>query len=239
MTGPADALAAAFDELRVRCVPMRPREHRDSRWTLPFPPADISLHVVLRGGCIVQSSAHLRRRFLEERDVLLVHAGVDGTLLSTSDAAPPDVLSATVEFDAPHGHPLLASLPPIVLATPGRLTASLGPSVHALLEELSIPLLGAEVIAARLCEVLVIGALRVHLGEDLCWNDKGWFRMLADPLLRESMRRASSLDGTVRALSRAVGRSRQRFRARFVQLAGTTPSSFLRGSRLRRAAELL
>lgn len=95
------------------------------------------------------------------------------------------------------------------------------------------------VVTTRLCEVLFVQALRAHIADDLSWTDQGWFRMLADPLLREHLAEVARPEATVSSLANALGRTRQRTRARFTQFGGTSPSALLRQARVRRAAELL
>jgi AraC-like DNA-binding protein len=143
-----------------------------------------------------------------------------------------------VHLDAQHGHPLVDALPPLIRATPSVIPKSFGPSVDALLRELSVPSVGRDAIVERLSEVLFIQALRMHLG-DLNWTDQGWFRALADPVLRGHLHWAADPQASVSSLAAAATRSTRRIRARFNQFAGSRPSVFLREARLRRAAELL
>jgi AraC-like DNA-binding protein len=97
---------------------------------------------------------------------------------------------------------------------------------------------GGGSIIARLCETLFVQALRCHIA-DLGWNDRGFFRMFADPLLRDHLIEATRPETRVSTLAAALGRSRQRTRARFTQLGGTPPSILLRRARVRRAVALL
>jgi hypothetical protein len=91
---------------------------------------------------------------------------------------------------------MLEALPPLIRTSAGPIPRSFIPCLHALREELAIPVLGASVIASRLCEVLLVQALRAHIS-DVSWNDRGWFRMLADPLLREQLGEASRPGATL------------------------------------------
>ncbi len=233
-----DALVAALDELRLRCIPV-PEAVRAVPWRRVFPEETVSLHVVLEGGCLIDSGVRLWRYRLDPGEVLVVNRGVPGALRATCETDPPEVLSACVHLEAPHGHPMLDAFPALIRASARRIPRSFAPSIHALREELAIPTLGGDVVAGRLCEVLFVQALRTHVTDDLCWTDEGWFRMLADPLLREQLARASRPGTTVASFASVLGRSRQRTRARFAQFGGTTPSTFLRQARVRRAAELL
>ncbi len=233
-----DPLVAALDELKLRCVPMRDAA-KGGPWRRAFPEDAVSLHVVLEGGCLIEADLHLWRYRLDPGEVLVVKPGIRGALRATCEANPPEVLSACVHLEAPLGHPMLASFPALIRASAGRIPRSFEPCLDALREELAIPTLGGGVVTSRLCEVLLVQALRKHVTDDLTWTDQGWFRMLADPLLREQLTEASRSGTTVASFARAMVRSRQRARARFAQFGGTLPSTFLRQARIRRAAELL
>lgn len=233
-----DPLVAALDELKLRCVLVR-NAGGSGPWRRAFPEDAMSLHVVLEGGCLIEADVHLWRYRLDPGEVLVVRPSVRGALRATCEADRPEVMSARVHLEAPLGHPMLASFPALIRASAGRIPRSFGPSLHALREELANPTLGGGVIASRLCEVLFVQALRKHVTDDLTWTDQGWFRMLADPLLREQLTEASRPGTTVTSFAHALSRSRQRTRARFTQFGGTPPSAFLRQARVRRAAELL
>lgn len=233
-----DPLAVALEELRLRCVLMDAHDGAGP-WTRVFPADTASLHVVLDGGCMIDADLQLWRYRLEPGEVLVVNRGVRGTLRATIDASPPTVLSARVHLDAPSPHPMVEALPALIRTSAGVIPRSFRPALHALREELSIPTLGGDVVTTRLCEVLFVQALRAHIRDGLSWTDQGWFRMLADPLLREHLAEAARPGATVSSLANVLARTRQRTRARFTQLAGTSPSALLRQARVRRAAELL
>jgi AraC-like DNA-binding protein len=233
-----DALTAALDELKLRCEPL-PEPAPAEGWRRTFPLDAVSLHVVVGADCLIRTEVKLWRHRLERGEVLVVNRGVRGELrpVNEHDVAP-EVLSMRVHLDARHGHPLVAALPQLIRATPARIPRSFGPAVDALLEELSIPVVGREAIVRRLGEVLFVQALREHVS-DVAWDDEGWFRALADPVLRDHLNWAAYPEASVSSLATAAVRSTRRIRARFEQFAGVKPSTFLRDARLRRAAELL
>ncbi len=233
-----DPLVVALEELRLRCA-LIVEDDQASPWRRAFPADAISLHVVLEGGCLIDADLHLWRHRLDPGELLVVNRAVPGSLRATSEADPPEVLSARVHLEAPLAHPMLEAFPPLIRTTAGLIPRSFGPSLHALREELAIPTLGGGIVASRLCEVLFVQALRAHVSDDISWTDRGWFRMLADPLLREHLAQAARPGATVFSLARALGRTRQRTRARFTQFGGTSPAALLRQARVRRAAEVL
>ena len=237
MTRTRDALVAALEELKLRCELITESDERRP-WTRPFPEDAISLHVVLEGGCLIETDLPLQRYRMHDGEVLLINGTEPGALRGMSDARQPEVVSARVHLLAPFGHPMLTSLPRLIRASPSPAVRSFEPTLHALREEHASRKLGREFAVARLLEVLFVHALRAHI-DDLGWRDQGWFRMLADPVLREPLAEASRPATTVAGLAAAAGRSRQRTSARFTQLGGAHPSAFLRQARVRHAAELL
>jgi len=233
-----DALTAALHDLRLRCVPLQEGASR-GEWRRSFPLDDISLHLVISSDCLVSAAVPMWRHRLTRGEMLVVNRGVEGELRSTSgDHRPPEVLSMRVQLDALHGHPLVDSLPPLIRTNLTGVPRSFGPAMDTVLEELSIPVVGRGAIVRRLCEVLFIQALRMHLG-DLSWDDQGWFRALADPVLREHMHLAANPFASVSVLASASHRSTRRIRARFLQFSGSRPAVFVREARVWRAAALL
>jgi AraC-like DNA-binding protein len=233
--GRTDALASALKELRLRCELL---ERIPGSWTVAFPADSISLHLVLRGEFLIDADLRTPRFLVRPDELLVVNRGVGGGLRAISDGDQAEIVSARVHLEASLGHPMLAALPKLIRTSPGYVPRSFRPSVHALEQELSIPVLGAEVVLERLCEVLFVQALRDHIRDDLAWNDQGWFRLLADPVLSEQLAEMSQPSGSVSSVARAVGRTRQRTHARFRRFGGASPSRLLRHARMRLAAEL-
>jgi AraC-like DNA-binding protein len=212
-------------------------------WRREFPDTAISLHVPISGRCHIEVVTSIWLHPLGRGEVLLVNRGVRGGLRAAdADDAAPEVFSIGLAFDAPHGHPLLDGMPQVVQAAPiGKGARSFGFLLDAVLAEFAHPVIGREVVVARLCEALFVEVLRHHL-IDVNWNDTGWLRALADPVVRSGLDAGRDEQGNVIALpdlATASGRSRRRFGARFRQFAGFTPSDYLLGTRARRAARLL
>ena len=198
----------------------------------------MSLHLVLEGVCLIQTDLPVSRYQLHEGELLVVNGAGRGALRATSNTRAPEVVSARIDLHAPLGHPMLAAFPRLIRVSAGLAPRSFETSVDGLREEMTLRKLGRGWIVARLCETLFVQALRRHI-DDLAWTDRGWFRMLADPLLRDPLLEASKPEARVSSLAAALGRSRQRTRMRFTQLGGTSPSLLLRRARVRRAVGLL
>ena len=238
-----DPLDDALSELRFRCVPLlTPEEPRP--WRRDFPRDTVSLHVPLEGSCHIDVETPIWTHRLERGEILVVNRGLGGALRAAGKLeSPPKIVSVRVEFEAPHGHPLLESLPDLIQASPtgGDAPRSFGPLLDGFLAEMSRPRIGQEVLIVRFCEALFIQGLRSHL-MDISWDDRGWFRAVADPLLGTWPGSGASEIGALESLSglaACVGRSPRRSSARFRKLAGFTPSDLLQRTRARRAARLL
>ena len=83
-----DALAAALEELKLRCVLML-EEPRTRPWRRVFPLDAVSLHVVLDGACVIDGDVHLWRHRLDDGELLVVNRGTRGALQATSESDPP------------------------------------------------------------------------------------------------------------------------------------------------------
>jgi AraC-like DNA-binding protein len=238
-----DALTSALHELGLRCSYPR-AETLSGDWRLPFPRDTISLHVLLRGRCSIETDIPLWNRRLDLSDVLVVNRDVGGALIPAgSMAGPTEVLSVGIHLEGPVGHPLLVAIPPLIAARIDRvpLPASFEPAVVALQSEISRPSGGHPLVLMDLSRVLFVQALRIHM-LDLSWDDRGYFRALVDPILRDSLLAASQpsrAGASVAELASKAERSSGRFRVRFRQFAGQAPGSFVKEVRVRRAAELL
>ncbi|HET9155542.1 MAG TPA: cupin domain-containing protein [Myxococcaceae bacterium] len=228
---------AALEDLKFRCSVIA-EEQPNRPWTRTFPDDAITLHAVVAGDCLLDTDLPVWRYRVHEGEVLVVSGGAARGLRPLLQAQPPDVVSARVHLEAPLSHPLLDAFPRLIRASPGAVPHSFQPVLEALRQEISFQKLGRDAVVAGLCEVLFVHAVRAHL-QDLSATDRGWLRMLADPLLREQLALASAPGATVAGCAAGVGRSRQRTRARFFELGATRPSHFLRKERMRRAAALL
>lgn len=243
MSSDQDPLSEALEELRLRCDPFATTD-RQRPWTRDFPRDAVTIHVPLSGVCHIAIDSSLWTHWLDRGEILVVNRGIGGALVARDADDPPEIVSARVSFDAPHGHPLLEALPDLIQAGPGGgiVPASFEPLLEAFLTEVERPRPASKTVIAVLLEALFIQALRCHL-VDLRWNDRGWFRVVGDPVLR-SWPGPFANDGTggvrtVADLAASVHRSPHRASARFRELAGFTHFRLLQQTRARRAARLL
>jgi len=242
MSSDQDPLSEALEELRVRCHPFATTDRRRP-WTRELPRDAVTLHVPLSGACHIAVDTSLWTHWLDRGEILVVNRGLGGALVARDADEPPEIVSARVSFDAPHGHPLLDALPDFIQARPGGgiVPASFEPLLEAFLTENERPRRASKTLITVLLEALFIQALRCHL-VDLQWSDRGWFRVLGDPVLR-SWPGPEAGNGTgvknAAELAASVNRSPGRASARFRELAGFTHFRLLGRTRARRAARLL
>ena len=100
---------------------------------------------------------------------------------------------------------------------------------------------GAEVVIARLTEVLFVQAIRAELAE-LPPDARGWLGALRDPELARAVgaiHRHPERPWTVATLAREAGMSRSRFAERFAAVLGRPPLAYLAAWRMHRGRALL
>jgi AraC-like DNA-binding protein len=101
--------------------------------------------------------------------------------------------------------------------------------------------LGADLVIARLADVLFVQALRAWYASD-GWRTAGWLAALADPHLGPSLKAMHadvSHAWTLESLASEAGLSRSAFALRFKTVVGETPLGYLTRWRMFRAKGLL
>ncbi|MEM9458384.1 MAG: AraC family transcriptional regulator [Myxococcota bacterium] len=134
-------------------------------------------------------------------------------------------------------HPLLRALPPTIhlRSDDARGDRRLATAVELMVTESAARGPGSELILGRLADVLLAQALRVL---STATEGPGW-RALADPQIGRALQLLHARFGepwTVAGLGTAVGMSRSGLAARFRDLVGETPSSYLARVRMAKAA---
>ncbi len=158
-------------------------------------------------------------------------------------------------FADPRGNPVLAALPRVLHVRAGAASAAaqapagpLGPWLETFLSaatcEAASGRPGAELVLARLSDVLFVHAVRAYLAEAPAGSagGAGWLAALRDPAMGRALALLHQDPGrawTVDALARAVAMSRSRFAARFTALVGRPPLDYLAEWRMQRARGLL
>lgn len=164
----------------------------------------------------------LPQQYLSEHYSTLRHGGAGrGTQL----------ICGVVAFDSPAARELTCTLPAILFV--GGDTMSAASSVRDILRlmagELSHPQLGGEAVATRLADILVVQAIRGWLATS---PDAltGWLRALQDERIGralEAIHDNPGHDWSLDRLARLATMSRSSFSARFTELVGEAPVSYL------------
>jgi AraC-like DNA-binding protein len=141
------------------------------------------------------------------------------------------------------GERLVGALPTLIHIRGDDTTAGpwLAQTIRLLADEAAAQRPGAATVVKRLCDALFIYVLRSHLA-GLPAEETSWLRALVDPQISEALRLIHgepAAPWTVAKLAAAAGMSRSAFAARFGDLVGEPPMSYIAQWRLRRAAVAL
>jgi AraC-like DNA-binding protein len=254
---PVDPLGEALHFLRMSSVFYTRSEFSAPwALALPPMPGCLMFHMVTTGECrlLIDGSED---RLLQPGDFVLVPHGAGHQLCSAPDVAAADLFSlpresvserydilrhggggtaatmvcGAVRFDHPAARQLLALLPQVIAmqmhdsAQQGWIQGML--ELMAAEAEALRP--GGETVITRLADVLVIYTLRSWLDADPA-AQSGWLGALQDRHIGRAillMQREPARAWTVATLATAVAMSRSAFSARFKQLVGDTPMTYL------------
>jgi len=159
------------------------------------------------------------------------------------------VVAGYFKFENRTAGRLLAALPPVIHIT-SELAQSvpwLEGSLRFLSSEATSSQPGAEIVMARLSDVLFIQILRAFIAQEeregrTCEKHAGMLRALVDPDISKAlanMHQQPDHPWTVAELARGVGMSRTGFAVRFKEQAGVSPLDYLIQWRMQKAGDLL
>ncbi|GAA3372584.1 AraC family transcriptional regulator [Streptomyces antimycoticus] len=146
-----------------------------------------------------------------------------------------DFVCASLEFDGGIDHPLVRTLPPVVMVPLAEIEP-LAPAIEMLFAEVDNDESGNGLLVDRLFEVVLIQFYRWMLDrtEELSLP-AGLFRGLSDPrlaLLLIAIHEDPGADWSVATMAAKAGLSRAAFAALFRELVGQTPHDYLTGWRV-------
>jgi AraC-like DNA-binding protein len=261
-----DVLSELLADLRVEST-VYCRYEMSEPWALAYPPGEMAgFHLVVEGTMLVGMEGRDPLR-LEAGD-LVVFPHPTGHLLRGREPAAParvnEVLSRSrdglslrhggageravylcggIRFSAGGDHPLLSALPEIIHIP--RAEAAQLPwletHMNAIACEATSGRPGAEMVMARLADVLFVQAVRAHLAA-LPEVAAGWPGALRDPPVARvlsAIHRQPERPWTVESLGKMAGMSRSHFAERFTRSVGEPPLSYLSRWRMHRARTLL
>lgn len=214
--------------------------------TIPFPakPGRGFLHVMRGGSLEVRyqlEGTQLRQVQLEQPTLLFYPRPMEHAFQHDATQES-DFVCASLEFDGGINHPLVRTLPP-VLMVPLAEMAPLGPAIEMLFSEVDNDESGNDILVDRLFEIVLIQLYRWMLNRvDELSVPPGLFRALADPRLAPllvAIHEDPGADWSLTAMATKVGLSRAAFAAAFREVVGQTPNDYLTGWRITVAQERL
>jgi AraC-like DNA-binding protein len=202
------------------------------------------LHVLRRGEMAVThqgAGGRLETRRIDRPSLLLYPRPLEHAFHNapTDDS---DFACATLDFDGGRTHPLVRTLPPVVVV-PLDATPGLGPALELLFAEIDAVRCGRRVVADRLFEVVLIQLFRWLLDHaDELSLPAGLLTGLSDERLARTLVALHESPGgpwTLATMAREAGMSRSSFAARFKERVGQAPAEYLTGWRLTLAQDRL
>jgi AraC-like DNA-binding protein len=200
--------------------------------------------VLPRGGTHVVRDAQTTQPVLLDRLLKSRGREKDGVFRAGGTGATTGLVCGRIHFDDVSSLLLLTVLPPVihVKKKAGRSAFWLGATMAQAGNELDAGRLGADVVIARMADILFVQAVAAYLEDNADTIQSGWLGALRDPkigpalaLLHHQPDRAWS----VVSLANELGLSRSAFAARFAQLVGESPLRYLARLRLNVAASRL
>lgn len=229
---------------------------------------DSMFHVLSYGGAYLEVEGEDAPIWVEDGDVLLFPSGHPHSLyddaqspltrlvhldynpqrgiqIVTSEAngAKPIMLCGAFHIEYPYNFPLLHRLPKFIhiRGAQGRLEQGFADIINFLARESASTQLGAEVMLNRLTELLFIQVLRLW-GDQQAKASAGWVGALRDQPISAALgliHQSPERKWTVKELADAAALSRSAFSARFTELVGEPPLTYLTRWRMLRATRLL
>lgn len=199
------------------------------------------LHILRRGEMDVSCSGSVARVHLDQPTLLFYPRPVRHAF-HNAPVEGSDFTCAALDFDGGQTHPLVRTLPSVVMI-PMREVQALEPALEMLFSEVDSVRCGQRLVANRLFEVVLIQLLRWMLDHvDDLGLPKGLFAGLADPDLTSvlvGIHEEPGANWSLDAMARAAGMSRSAFAARFREVLTVTPGEYLTNWRLTVAQQRL
>lgn len=140
-------------------------------------------------------------------------------------------------------HPLLASLPGLMILSPTPEKWALVRQLVAIAtQQQSDRVAGGKLVVSRLAETMFVDAVHQHLLAQDAVGGSNWLAALRDRHIGaalNALHAAPTKPWTAKALAREAGLSRSAFMERFARLVGVPPMQYLQNWRLQIGANLL
>jgi AraC-like DNA-binding protein len=151
-----------------------------------------------------------------------------------------ELICGGLRLEHPSARRLLDGLPPVVHVRTVRRTA-VGATLDLLADEVQRRDVGSEAVISRLCDILVIQAIRHWMTSDEATSSP-WLRAMSDPQLGPALaalHAAPAAPWTVNSLASRAAMSRSAFAARFRDVLGQPVMGYLTDLRIQLAVDLL
>lgn len=245
------------------------RQELKPPWRYDFASSDDSVfHIISDGGAYLQIGKEPEQIKVEDGDVLLFPSGRAHSLFDDSSSpltrhvqldyhpqrthhvvfqdgkgVKPLLLCGAFHFDYFGDFPLLTHLPELIhiRGSHGHLAPGFGEIVRLLASESAIEQPGSDVMLRRLTELLFIQIIRLWIAQ----QDKpnaGWVGALRDPAISNSLNlihNSPENRWTVQLLAEEVALSRSAFSARFSEMVGEPPMTYLTRWRMLKSQQML
>jgi AraC-like DNA-binding protein len=195
------------------------------------------LHLVRHGPLILEHEDG--SAFTVDQPACVVYPQPLTHRLVVPPGATAQLICATLEFKEPVHNPFVLALPPRMVV-PLDAASGLREVIELLSHETEDGKLGQAFVVDRLCEILVCQLIRhaersglLKAGVLAGFSDSGIARALA------AVHEEPATDWRVDSLAAVAGLSRSAFAARFRELVGTSPASYVANWRLSLAETLL
>lgn len=265
----APALGEALRFLRLTGIFYCPSELSEP-WGLALPPTDDCLwfHLVTAGSCTIEVAGGSPRS-VQAGDLVVLPHGTGHRAWGATPAPTPsvldlphdyvsdryavlrhggggartDIVCGGVRLDHPAARHLAAALPELIHVESARTPRSdwLHASLGLMADETRHVRPGGDAVVSRLCDILVIHAVRTWL-EQRDDSRTGWLAALRDPQIGRAVARVHDDPGrawTVATLAAEVAMSRSAFSARFTALVGEPVMRYVTRWRMLHALDLL
>lgn len=265
---PVDAIGEALQSVRMSGIFYCPSELTEP-WGLALPPMEncVWFHVIIEGVASVEVDGDVRTA--HAGDLILVPHGSGHRAWGAEPAPTPDVFTLPhdyysehyallrhggggersyvvcggIRFDHPAASHLIESLPPIIHLEAVKTTRAdwMRATLDLIAEETRYVRPGSEVVISRLCDIVVMQAIRTWIERDPA-AQTGWLGALRDERIGRAMASIHSepaRDWTVAALADEAAMSRSAFAARFTELVGEPVMTYVTRWRMQVAVDLL
>jgi AraC-like DNA-binding protein len=238
-------------------------------WRYDFAPsADSTFHVLSFGGGYLEVEGEPELIRVEDGDVLLFPTGHPHSLFDDpaspltrrvqldyhaqrghqvvnreGEGQKPLLLCGAFHFEYPHDFPLLNRLPKMIHipGAQGRLEQGFAELVNFIARESVSQQPGADVMLRRLTELLFIQVIRLWIDQQ-AEASVGWVGALRDQPISAALgliHQSPERSWKVQELAEAAALSRSAFSARFTELVGEPPLTYLTRWRMLRATRML